>query len=88
MSHIPERPLERVTVPSIQRWREEGRRIVKTTACDPVTALIADLIVDFILVGYSVGNVCLVFESTLPISTAMMNDHLEAVSPRGLVPCS
>jgi 3-methyl-2-oxobutanoate hydroxymethyltransferase len=59
-----------------------------TTAYDAVTARIADPIVDMILVGDSVGNVCLGFDNTLPVSMAMMNHHLEAVSrtrPRALL---
>lgn len=59
-----------------------------TTAYDAVTARIADPVVDIILVGDSVGNVCLGFENTLPVSMAMMNHHLEAVArtkPRALL---
>jgi len=88
MSHISEPQVERVTIPMLQRWREEGRRVVMTTAYDSVAALIADSTVDVILVGDSVGNVCLGFENTLPVSVAMMNHHLEAVArtkPRALL---
>ncbi|MET4518345.1 3-methyl-2-oxobutanoate hydroxymethyltransferase [Bradyrhizobium sp. I1.7.5] len=88
MSHISEPPVERVTIPVLQRWKEEGHRIAMTTAYDAVTARIADPIVDVILVGDSVGNVCLGFDDTLPVSMAMMNHHLEAVvrtNPRALL---
>ncbi|KRQ02084.1 3-methyl-2-oxobutanoate hydroxymethyltransferase [Bradyrhizobium manausense] len=88
MSHIPAMLVERVTVPMLQRWKEEGRRIAMTTAYDAVMARIADPIVDVILVGDSVGNVCLGFGNTLPVSMAMMNHHLEAVArakPRALL---
>ncbi|MET4349232.1 3-methyl-2-oxobutanoate hydroxymethyltransferase [Bradyrhizobium sp. RT9a] len=88
MSHISEPPVERVTIPVLQRWKEEGRRIAMTTAYDAVTARIADPIVDVILVGDSVGNVCLGFDDTLPVTMAMMNHHLEAVvrtKPRTLL---
>ncbi|MGY4363087.1 3-methyl-2-oxobutanoate hydroxymethyltransferase [Bradyrhizobium sp. i1.3.1] len=88
MSHISELPVERVTIPVLQRWKEEGRRIAMTTAYDAVTARIADPIVDVILVGDSVGNVCLGFDDTLPVTMAMMNHHLEAVvrtKPRTLL---
>ncbi|MET4753527.1 3-methyl-2-oxobutanoate hydroxymethyltransferase [Bradyrhizobium sp. RT11b] len=88
MSHISEPPVERVTIPVLQRWKEEGRRIAMTTAYDAVTARIADPIVDVILVGDSVGNACLGFDDTLPVSMAMMNHHLEAVvrtKPRALL---
>lgn len=88
MSHISEPPAERVTIPVLQRWKEEGRRVAMTTAYDAVTARIADPVVDIILVGDSVGNVCLGFDNTLPVSVAMMNHHLDAVSrtsPRALL---
>lgn len=80
MSHSSERSFERVTISVLQRWREEGRRIIMTTAYDAVSARIADTIVDVILVGDSVGNVCLGFDNALPVSMAMMNHHLEAVA--------
>jgi len=80
MSHRSETAFERVTLPRLQLWKEEGRRLVMTTAYDAVTARIADPIVDMILVGDSVGNVCLGFDNTLPVSMAMMNHHLEAVA--------
>jgi 3-methyl-2-oxobutanoate hydroxymethyltransferase len=72
----------------LQRWKQEKRRLVMTTAYDAVTARIADSLVDIILVGDSVGNVCLGFDNTLPVSVAMMNHHLEAVArtkPRALL---
>ncbi|MCK1473577.1 3-methyl-2-oxobutanoate hydroxymethyltransferase [Bradyrhizobium sp. 197] len=72
----------------LQRWKRDGRRLVMTTAYDAVTARIADSVVDIILVGDSVGNVCLGFDNTLPVSVAMMNHHLEAVvrtRPRALL---
>ncbi|MGY4408310.1 3-methyl-2-oxobutanoate hydroxymethyltransferase [Bradyrhizobium sp. LB7.1] len=59
-----------------------------TTAYDAVAARIADPIVDIILVGDSVGNVCLGYDNTLPVSVAMMNHHVEAVArtrPRALL---
>jgi len=88
MSHISEPQVERVNIPMLQQWKEEGRRVVMTTAYDSVAARIADSIVDVILVGDSVGNVCLGFENTLPVSVAMINHHLEAVArtkPRALL---
>jgi 3-methyl-2-oxobutanoate hydroxymethyltransferase len=88
MSHALEETVERVTLPMLQRWKQEGRPLVMTTAYDAVTARIADPIVDLILVGDSVGNVCLGFDNTLPVSMAMMNHHLEAVArtrPRALL---
>ncbi len=73
----------RITVPQLQAWREEGRRIVMTTAYDAVDARLVEGLVDVVLVGDSVGNVCLGFDNTLPVSVAMMNHHLEAVTRTG-----
>jgi 3-methyl-2-oxobutanoate hydroxymethyltransferase len=88
MSHLSEPSLAQVTIPLLQRWKQERRLLVMTTAYDAVMARIADPIVDIILVGDSVGNVCLGFDNTLPVSVAMMNHHLEAVArtrPRALL---
>ena len=81
MSHLPAESHARVTLPQMHAWYHTGRKLVMTTAYDAVTARIADAAgVDMILVGDSVGNVCLGFENTLPVSMAMMNHHLEAVA--------
>jgi 3-methyl-2-oxobutanoate hydroxymethyltransferase len=80
MSHHPQAPTQPVTVPMLRRWKDEGRRIVMITAYDSATARLVDPVVDVILVGDSVANVCLGFDSTLPVSVAMMNHHLEAVA--------
>lgn len=88
MSHVSEPASARVSVPLLQQWKAEGRRIVMVTAYDAATARIADPVVDVILVGDSVGNVCLGFDNTLPVSMAMMNHHVEAVArtkPRALL---
>jgi 3-methyl-2-oxobutanoate hydroxymethyltransferase len=78
-----------MTIPELGRLKAQGRRIVMTTAYDAPTARIADAAgVDSILVGDSLGNVCLGFESTLPVTMAMMLHHLEAVArtqPRALL---
>ena len=88
MSHVSE-PRPAMSIPALQQMAAEGRRIVMVTAYDAATARIADAAeVDIILVGDSVGNVCLGFENTLPVSMAMMNHHLEAVArvqPRALL---
>ena len=57
MSQIPASGQVRVTVPLLQQWKDERRRLVMTTAYDAVTARIADPMVGIILVGDSVGNV-------------------------------
>lgn len=79
MSHPS--PSTPITLPDLLRMRREGRKISMLTAYDSSSALIADAAgVDVILVGDSIGNVCLGFETTLPVTMAMMNHHLEAVA--------
>ncbi|MPR07680.1 3-methyl-2-oxobutanoate hydroxymethyltransferase [Microvirga tunisiensis] len=88
MSHHLPADTSAITIPRLQQWARDGRRLVMTTAYDAVTARLADPVVDMLLVGDSVGNVCLGFDNTLPVSMAMMNHHLEAVArtrPRALV---
>jgi 3-methyl-2-oxobutanoate hydroxymethyltransferase len=89
MSHLPAASRAHVTLPQLHAWHQAGRKLVMTTAYDAPTARIADAAgVDLILVGDSVGNVCLGFENTLPVSMAMMNHHLEAVArtqPRAML---
>lgn len=80
MSHVSN-PNVRVTVPDLQRRAADGAKLVMVTAYDAVTARIADAAgVDMLLVGDSVGNVCLGFATTLPVTMEMMNHHVEAVA--------
>jgi 3-methyl-2-oxobutanoate hydroxymethyltransferase len=79
----------RVTIPELRRKVAQGQKISMITAYDAAMARIADAAgVDLLLIGDSVGNVCLGFDSTLPVTMAMMNHHLEAVTrqrPRAMV---
>jgi len=80
MSHTPAIQSRRV-IPDLHKRVAEGGKLVMLTAYDAATARIADAAgVDMILVGDSIGNVCLGFENTLPVTMAMMNHHLEAVA--------
>lgn len=88
MSHASNAQIS-VTIPDLQRKTAAGQKLVMTTAYDTVTARIADAAgVDILLVGDSVGNVCLGFENTLPVTMDMMCHHLAAVArsaPRALL---
>jgi len=88
MSHVS-KSRSQGCVPDFARFKAQGRRIVMTTAYDAPTARIADAAgVDAILVGDSLGNVCLGFENTLPVTMDMMLHHLQAVArthPRALL---
>ena len=63
------------------RQAKGNSQIVCITAYDTVTARLADAAdVDVILVGDSVGNVVLGFDSTVPVTADMMVHHTAAVS--------
>jgi len=65
----------------LQAMVDQGEKLVMVTAYDAPMARIADAAgADIILVGDTIGNVCLGFENTLPVTMAMMRHHLEAVA--------
>lgn len=71
---------EKVTTRTLIRWKQEGHRIVSVTAYDYPTAKLADEAgIDVVLVGDSVGNTMLGYETTLPVTLAEMAHHLRAV---------
>jgi 3-methyl-2-oxobutanoate hydroxymethyltransferase len=79
--------MRRLTAPDI-RARKGGEPIVSLTAYHAHTAGIADDIVDFLLVGDSLGNVMHGFETTVPVTLEMMILQGQAVvrgSKRALV---
>lgn len=57
-----------------------------TTAYDAVTTRIADPVVDVILVGHSVGNVCLGFDDHFTGQHGDVNHHLDVVARKGPAP--
>ena len=68
-----------VTVPAI-RARKGRRKLVSVTAYDaPTGALLDEAGVDIILVGDSLGNVVLGYDSTLPVTMPEMRHHVRAV---------
>ncbi|HZM70648.1 MAG TPA: 3-methyl-2-oxobutanoate hydroxymethyltransferase [Candidatus Cryosericum sp.] len=77
----PERPPSRsVTVPEVRAAKGSGRRLVMLTAYDCPTARLLDAAgVDLILVGDSVGNNVLGYDSTLPVTMDEMVHHTKAV---------
>ena len=71
----------RITVPELRAAREDGRKIVMLTAYDYPTARLLDAAgVDVLLVGDSLGNNVLGYESTLPVTMEEMLHHTRAVS--------
>lgn len=75
---------DKITAPKLQKMREAGEKIVTVTAYDFPTAQMADDAgVDVVLVGDSVGNVVLGYETTVPVEIEDIVHHLSAVR-RGL----
>lgn len=61
--------------------RKGGRKITALTAYDfPFAKLVDEAGIDIVLVGDSVGMVCLGYESTLPVTMGDMLHHVKAVS--------
>ena len=71
---------EKVRVSTLLDARREGRRIAMITAWDYPTGRLADEAgVDCILVGDSLGNTILGFDSTIPVTLDHMLHHTAAV---------
>jgi len=72
--------LAKITIRTIKEKKQKGEKIVALTAYDYPTAKILDSLgIDIILVGDSLGNVILGYESTLPVNMEEMLHHTRAV---------
>jgi len=72
---------EKVTVADFKRMKEEKTPITMLTAYDYNLARLVDAAgIDSILVGDSLGNVVLGYESTIPVTMEDMLHHVKAVS--------
>jgi 3-methyl-2-oxobutanoate hydroxymethyltransferase len=70
-----------VTVPAVRSARSSGRHLAMLTAYDYPTARLLDQAgIDIILVGDSVGNNVLGYDSTLPVTMEEMLHHVKAVT--------
>lgn len=70
---------ERITAPKLIAMKARGERIVCLTAYDVAFGLIADRAgVDVILVGDSLGNVVLGYDTTVSVTLAEMVHHTRA----------
>ena len=80
MVYLKQQRPEKVTVPSLRASKERGERLVCLTAYDYPTARIVDEAgTDIILVGDSVGNVVLGYDTTVPVTLDEMVRHTRAV---------
>src|SRR4249919_1254065 len=72
---------DKVTIHTLKRLKDEGRRIGMITAYDATFARMLDLAgADVLLVGDSVGMVVQGHESTLPVTMEQMIYHCRAVT--------
>src|SRR3989440_13073147 len=80
MVYLKQQRPEKVTVPAVRSSKERGERLVCLTAYDYPTARIVDEAgTDIILVGDSLGNVVLGYDSTVPVTLEEMLHHTRAV---------
>lgn len=71
---------DKITTRTLQQMKAHRQRIVAVTAYDYPSAQLADAAgVDVILVGDSVANTVLGYETTLPVRLETMLHHLQAV---------
>src|SRR4051812_40228666 len=76
---------DKITAPMLRGMKQRGQKIVCVTAYDVATGRLADEAgVDVVLVGDSLGNVVLGYDTTLPVSLDDMARHTRAVR-RGVV---
>jgi 3-methyl-2-oxobutanoate hydroxymethyltransferase len=70
-----------VTIHDLRAWKEQGRRFTMLTAYDyPTARILDDAGIPVILVGDSVGNNALGYETTLPVTMDEMLHHTKAVA--------
>ncbi|HEU4354958.1 MAG TPA: 3-methyl-2-oxobutanoate hydroxymethyltransferase, partial [Actinomycetota bacterium] len=70
-----------VTIHDLRTWKTEGKRFAMLTAYDFPTAQILDEAgIPVLLVGDSLGNNVLGYETTLPVTMDEMLHHTRAVS--------
>jgi 3-methyl-2-oxobutanoate hydroxymethyltransferase len=80
MVYLKQQRPEKVTVPAVRASKERGEKLVCLTAYDYPTARIVDEAgTDIVLVGDSLGNVVLGYDSTVPVTLEEMLHHTRAV---------
>ena len=80
MVYLKQQRPEKVTVPAVRQSKERGEKLVCLTAYDYPTARIVDEAgTDIVLVGDSLGNVVLGYDSTVPVTLEEMLHHTRAV---------
>lgn len=73
--------MARKTTHTIKLYKKKGKKIVMLTAYDaPTASILSECGVDLILVGDSVGNTLLGYESTIPVTLDDVIHHSAAVA--------
>ncbi|MDD5614237.1 MAG: 3-methyl-2-oxobutanoate hydroxymethyltransferase [Candidatus Omnitrophica bacterium] len=72
--------MAKITIPQLKDKKERKEKIVALTAYDyPIAKIVEKAGIDIIIVGDSLGNVVLGYNSTIPVSIEEMLHHLKAV---------
>ncbi|MDU4960072.1 MAG: 3-methyl-2-oxobutanoate hydroxymethyltransferase [Sporomusaceae bacterium] len=72
---------DKITTSLLRQYKSEGKAITMLTAYDfSMAKLLDEAGVDMLLVGDSLGNVILGYDSTLPVTMEDMLHHVKAVS--------
>jgi len=72
--------MDKITTRTLKRLNSDGIKITAITAYDTPAARLADAAgIDIVLVGDSVGNTVLGYETTVPVTMEEMLHHLKAV---------
>ena len=71
---------KKVTIPDLYQMKKQGEKVSVLTAYDYPTAVLAEQAgVDVVLVGDSLGNVVMGYDSTVPVTMEEMLHHIKAV---------
>ncbi len=81
MGYIQDKPAKKITVNTLKEMKQRGEKVTSLTAYDHSMATIVDRAgIEMILVGDSLGNVMLGYDTTVPVTMEAMLHHTAAVS--------
>lgn len=81
MAYISDKPVKKVTVNTLREMKAKGEKVTSLTAYDHSMAVLLDRAgIDVILVGDSVGNVMLGYDTTVPVTMEAMLHHVSAAA--------
>ncbi|HOG52398.1 MAG TPA: 3-methyl-2-oxobutanoate hydroxymethyltransferase, partial [Bacillota bacterium] len=81
MGYIQDKQVKKITVNTLKEMKLRGEKVTSLTAYDHSMATIVDRAgIEMILVGDSLGNVMLGYDTTLPVTMEAMLHHTAAVA--------